>query len=330
MDRVDYQPLIVQDLLNWYKSEEIELNPWYQRRSVWKSTQQSYLINTLLEKKPVPAIYVRHAIDMEKEKSIREVVDGQQRIRAILDFIEDKYTVRHPADGKRKKYSQLSIDQKRDFLSTALSVGYLLGANDADVIDIFGRINSVSKTLNAQEKLNAKYSGEYKQFCQETASDYVSFWRDRNIFTATNISRMEEVRFVADVTLNLLKGIQDFTPTHLEAVYREFDEEFPQYEETRKRWDGVIGRLIDVDPGTVKDTIFSRTPLLFSLVLVMDEIKSVRGKKLEEKLLSIDSLFHDEDLEDREVAAFRDACQSSTQRIAQRQVRHRFILSKLD
>lgn len=55
MDRVDYQSLIVQDLINWYDAKELNLNPWYQRRAVWKNAQKSYLINTLLEDKPIPS-----------------------------------------------------------------------------------------------------------------------------------------------------------------------------------------------------------------------------------------------------------------------------------
>lgn len=327
MDRVDYQPLIVQDLLNWHRDKTIELNPWYQRRAVWKNPQKSYLINTLFECKPVPAIYIRHGIDMEQERSVREVVDGQQRIRAILEYVNGEFAARHPVDKKRKKYSQLTNEQKRHFLSTALSVGYLLGATDADVIDIFGRINSVSKTLNAQEKLNAAYSGEFKQFCLETASTYVSFWRDNNIFSATSISRMDEVRFVADTTLNMLSGLQDFTPKRLADVYKKFDDEFPQYEEIQQRWERVMGRLLELDPSAIKETIFNRTPLLFSLIVVLDANPKVGKKKLQSALIDIDAVFNDEDIDATEVENFRQACASSTQRIAQRRTRQKFLVS---
>ena len=76
MERVDYQSLVIQDVINLEKQGELNLNPWYQRRSVWKDSQKSYLINTLFERKPIPTIYIRHAIDMEKEKSIKEVGIG--------------------------------------------------------------------------------------------------------------------------------------------------------------------------------------------------------------------------------------------------------------
>ena len=91
MERVDYQPLIVQDLINWDKYQELNLSPWYQRRTVWTTPQKSYLLNTLMEQKPVPTLYFRHTVDLEQDKSLREVVDGQQRIRAILEYVNNDF-----------------------------------------------------------------------------------------------------------------------------------------------------------------------------------------------------------------------------------------------
>jgi hypothetical protein len=51
MDRVDYQSMIIQDLVNDHNDNKLDLNPWYQRRSVWTRPQKAYLINTLLERK---------------------------------------------------------------------------------------------------------------------------------------------------------------------------------------------------------------------------------------------------------------------------------------
>src|SRR5208337_4734154 len=186
MDRVEYEKLVVQDIINQDKNRELDKSPWYQRRSVWTTPQKSYLINTLFEKKPIPSLYIRHSLDLEAEKSIREVVDGQQRIRAILEYVENKFAAKHPNYKLRVKYSELTRDEAKDFRLTSLSIGYLLGATDPDVIEIFGRLNSVAKTLNPQEKRNARFSGEFKQFCLKQAAIRLSLWRDLNIFTAND------------------------------------------------------------------------------------------------------------------------------------------------
>ena len=51
MERVDYESIVIQELVGLNDREELDLNPWYQRRSVWTPPQKAYLINTLFEQK---------------------------------------------------------------------------------------------------------------------------------------------------------------------------------------------------------------------------------------------------------------------------------------
>ena len=87
MDRVDYQPLIIQDVLNLHKRDELNLRPWYQRRAVWTPQQQSYLINTIHEQKPVPSIYIRHQIDMVSGKASARSLTGNSGLRPSLNML---------------------------------------------------------------------------------------------------------------------------------------------------------------------------------------------------------------------------------------------------
>ncbi len=252
MDRVEYQSLIIQDILNLHRSDELNIAPWYQRRSIWTRPQKAYLINTILEKKPIPAIYIRHSIDLEKGKSVREIVDGQQRTRSILEFCNDEFSVRHPHVVARMTFSELSQSQREAFLLTAIPVGNLLGATDEDVIDIFGRINSVSKNLNPQEKRNSRFSGEFKQFCLAQASSRVQLWRDFDIFSANDIARMNEVQFISDLPLNLLEGLSDFGPAKLDSIYGKYDEEFPNQEDLTKRFDQLFDFIVALGPSCIR------------------------------------------------------------------------------
>lgn len=328
MDRVDYQSLIVQDVINLENKGELNLSPWYQRRSVWIRAQQAYLINTLLESKPIPALYIRHTLDLENEKSIKEIVDGQQRTRAILAYCKNEFKARHPAYSKLMLFSQLKRQEREKFLLTALPVGYLLGASDADVIDIFARINSVAKTLNPQEKRNALFSGEFKQFCVSQSVDRTEFWREYGIFSGNDIARMTEVQFISDLVVNMLDGLSDFGAPKLNKYYQDFDEDFPRGDEIRERLDRVFDFLISLEPEVISDTIFQRQPIFFSLFLVLDQSASLSKKKIERGLVEIDNRFNsDLPLSERpkEDANFYLAASSTTQRIAQRKVRDKYI-----
>lgn len=328
MDRVDYQPLIVQDLLNWRNHKEINLNPWYQRRSVWTNPQKAYLINTLCEQKPIPTLYFRHSVDLELDKSLREVVDGQQRIRSIFDYVDGQFAALHPEFNKRVKYNALSSTQKRKFREIKLSGGWLLGASDTDVIEIFGRLNSVAKNLNPQEKRNAKYSGELKQFCLREAASRVSLWRNLEIFTANDIARMQEVEFISDIVLNFLYGLSDFTSTRLNNLYKDNEDNFSEASDIKKRLDSCFSRIAALPATVIRDTIFCRKPIFFSLVVALDAHRRITGKKLERAMLEIDERFNsDKPLNDRPKndVAFYEACSASTQRIKSRKTRNKYI-----
>jgi hypothetical protein len=82
MERVDYQSLVLQDLINLNNAGELDLNPWYQRRSVWTRPQKSYLINTLFEKKPVPSCYIRHYLDIEFNATPRQACPTSETLAA--------------------------------------------------------------------------------------------------------------------------------------------------------------------------------------------------------------------------------------------------------
>lgn len=270
MERVDYESLLIQDILNSHERKELDISPWYQRRAVWTPPQKAYLINTVHEKKPVPSIYIRHKIDLESEKSLKEVVDGQQRIRCVLEYRQGDFAARHPAHDRPVKYEQLTKNERIAFLQTALSVGYLVGASDRDVIEIFARINTVAKTLNPQEKRNAAFSGAFKQFALAEAVERLPFWRENTIFTDNDISRMIEVQFVSDLVMNLIEGLQDFSASHLTSYYSKNDIQFAPESDIKKRLDRLFSQILALPSGTLKGTVFARPQVLFNLLLVLD------------------------------------------------------------
>jgi hypothetical protein len=331
MERVDYESMVIQDLLNAHDREELNVSPWYQRRAVWTNAHKSYLLNTIFETMPVPTIYIRHTIDLERETTVKEVVDGQQRCRSIMEFRENGFSARHPEHSRRVFYRDLSPPQRQQFLMAKLPVAYLIGADDSDVIEIFGRLNAVSKTLNAQEKRAAKWSGEFHQFCLRDAVARLPLWRGLRIFSATEISRMGEVQFTAELAIDLVGGMSDFSAQRVDDAYKRWDEDFPHREGVTKRLDRVYRKIASLNPEAVKDTIFSRSPVFYSLVLVLDELSRLPGdRELEETLADIDARFNDpRPAADRpaEDLAFVAACTASTQRIRSRQTRFDYIQS---
>ena len=84
----------IHDFVTWDANKELVLNPYFQRRSVW-DPQASLLIDSILRRMPVPKIYMRTKLDVRTQRIRREVVDGQQRLRAILAFANNEFALTH-------------------------------------------------------------------------------------------------------------------------------------------------------------------------------------------------------------------------------------------
>ena len=86
-----------QQNIAWFKqrSKEVDgliIKPTFQRNPVWTITQKSYLIDSILRSYPIPEIYLQERVN-DKGESQFIVVDGQQRLRTVLDFIYNECSI---------------------------------------------------------------------------------------------------------------------------------------------------------------------------------------------------------------------------------------------
>ncbi len=132
-----------EDFILWQQNGMFEISPKFQRRSVWRTPARSYFIDTLLRGMTVPPLYFRMTQNQAKTKAVREVVDGQQRVRSVLEFIADVYrlskTLKGPWAGKR--FSQLLEDQQRQIKSFSFPTEIFKGISDKQVLEVFCRLN---------------------------------------------------------------------------------------------------------------------------------------------------------------------------------------------
>ena len=134
----------VNDFLEWHERNQLVLSPKFQRRSVWRDAAKSFLIDSILRETPLPKIFIRQLTDIKTRTTIREVVDGQQRLRTILDYINDGFKVKkvHNPENGEKYFSQLDEDAQSAILTYKFSVDTLIGVEDGEIMDIFARLNT--------------------------------------------------------------------------------------------------------------------------------------------------------------------------------------------
>ncbi|UAK24163.1 DUF262 domain-containing protein [Sphingomonas nostoxanthinifaciens] len=221
MKQFDARSYSIADFIEWNAGQLLDLSPKFQRRSVWTRAAKSFLIDTVLRGKPMPKVLLTQ--DLVGKKNVRTVVDGQQRIRTILEFVSDGFTVlaAHNADHAGKTFSALDDDTQGIILQYELGVDLLYNVSLSDMLDIFARINTYSVTLNTQEKLNAKYLGVFKTAAYELGHAYVGYVLDGGVLSEKAISRMGEAQLASDLLVALVGGVQ--TVKNIERYYRLYE-----------------------------------------------------------------------------------------------------------
>lgn len=239
----------------------------FQRRSVWSPKARSYLIDTIIRGKPIPKIYMRQDINPKTRRVTREIVDGQQRLRTVLSFLEDGFPILkvHNEECGGKRFSELEEETQREILMYEFSVDLLQDIPDQGVYDIFARLNTYSVTLNAQELRNAKFFGEFKTTVYTLSSEFMTFWQINGIFSDRNILRMAEAEFVSELLIAMSVGIRERSKRLIDNFYEDHDDEFAHRETLVKRFReamDTIGGIMGTDLAASK---FSEPRLLYPL-----------------------------------------------------------------
>ncbi|NJM11558.1 MAG: DUF262 domain-containing protein [Synechococcaceae cyanobacterium SM1_2_3] len=218
---------LISDILDWFKSKELIVNESFQRHSVWSPQAKTLLIDSILCELPIPKIFIRTKIDVKRQKTIKRIVDGQQRIRSIVEFANDEFALNNKSDYfEGLKYSNLPEDKQEAFLGYTITAEQLLNATDDDVIDIFARLNSYTVALNAAEKRHAAYQTELKFFVRRMSVKYRWFIEKYLVFTIKQRFRMVDDEFFAELVNLSINGIQDGGAAKVNQFYKDTSDDF--------------------------------------------------------------------------------------------------------
>ncbi|MCC5653184.1 DUF262 domain-containing protein [Nostoc sp. XA013] len=151
----------VLDLFNMMKTGTLILAPSFQRKLVWNDAHKEKFIETILLKLPFPEIYLADGeIDLDTQTSKTLVVDGQQRLSTIYQYVtaSPEFSIKNIS-----KFEKLSTQEKTYFFDYTVVVRDLGRIPESEIREVFKRINSVQYALNAIEISNSLYEGELSQ-----------------------------------------------------------------------------------------------------------------------------------------------------------------------
>ncbi len=232
----------VKNLHTMFIEGSLIIDSTYQRRSVWGERDRIRLVETILLNLVIPELFFwKASTDPETGKSITHIVDGQQRINAIIDFIDGKFRLKEShlleqaAKDKwaNKSFSQLTPEEK----TTIWNYQFMIieidpAASRDDIVRMFRRLNLTDYNLNDQERRNSMH-GEFAVLARELSEN--EFWEKHRLFNTTNIKRMKDVEFCATLILLCRNGIIDQTDQKaLNQAYEDLQENYSSAEEDKE------------------------------------------------------------------------------------------------
>ena len=227
-------------LLQLRDNEQLTLAPEFQRSAIWPRPAKAYLVDTVLAGRPIPLLFFARYINAQTGRTEYEVIDGQQRLRAIFEFIDNKFRLTESDESSEwhgKRWSELDTNLRRRILSYDFIVVELSGYADADIRDMFRRMNRYVVPLNAQEQRHAVASGVFKDFVEQIGS--WPFWHQSRIFSRNAVGRRRADEFAAELVILLLEGPQDKKST-IDLYYVAYEDEFSLQDDIRRRLQNYI------------------------------------------------------------------------------------------
>ena len=281
--------LNIRKIINYWEKKQLILQPKFQRRVAWDEDARSYLIDTVVRKFPMPKIYLRRTVNPDTRLMIYEVVDGQQRLDAIISFYKGNLLLKakHNPNFNDVTFSNLPDTVQQDFFEYEISTEMIENASDPEVWGLFERLNTYTMTLNRQEKLNAKYFGFFKQTAYKLAAEEEALdaWKKLNVFRDMQIARMKEVEMTSDVLVAIVWGISNLSD--IRKAYIEYDNEFPYMESAMSTFRVTLDFIREHLCEVVKSTRFRRLAWFYSLmVATADALVGIPGGDGPKKLQS--------------------------------------------
>ena len=221
-------------------SGQLDLDPQYQRRSVWNLEYRRFYIDTVLRDFPSPAIYL--AIETRAgAPTMYHVIDGKQRLETLIAFTKNEF---HLADYLSDKgftspyYDDLDEALREELVDYVLSVENITRSTTSEIKSAFERLNRNTAKLNRQELRKAQFEGAFITKMTNLAEH--PFWTSIGLATRVRISRMLDVEYVSEIFLLTRFGVLDGNPNVLDDYYAEFDGEIPEEDESMERFYRVL------------------------------------------------------------------------------------------
>lgn len=262
-----------------FKAGQLTLASEFQRNAIWPRPAKAYLIDTVINDRPIPLLFFQRTTSAQTGLPSYAVIDGQQRLRAIFDFLDDRFRLTQSSKTApyfNKRFSDLSPTAQEHVRNYDLVVEELSGYSDEDIEDMFVRMNKYVVSLSPQELRHAKGSGKFHEFVERVGRWH--FWRDQKIFSPKQILRMRAVEFAAELSILLAEGPQD-KKSSLDLYYSRYRDKFQDAATIEKQLRTYLAWIASTLP-TLRQTRYRSPVDLYGLIGALHSVSDDGSRPL--------------------------------------------------
>lgn len=232
-------------LLDLHRNRQLDLDPAYQRKSVWTPRDRRFFMDTVFRNFPSPAIFLHKTIDDATGTTTYHVVDGKQRINTILLYVQNRFALSTEFgddrfDGKRWRDFEQQPAIRRLLWNYRITVEELDDASFNDINDVFSRLNKNASKLTPQELRHARFDGWLITELEREVED--PLWKTFKVRTAAKERRMTDIQNLAELAaVTIRRDVSGFSQLDLDQLFADFDD--PTAEEAEFDAEDVLERF---------------------------------------------------------------------------------------
>lgn len=315
----------------------------FQRKLVWSEKQKIRLIETILIGYPMPEIYLwKQPVDTNTGQQHFAIVDGQQRLTSIQQFISNEYKLRSsalddvnkPTSFANKFWKDLDQDDKSKIYEYVLNVRQIPSSVEkSEIRALFVRLNETDRSLNPQELRNARFDGKFLEAAEVIADE--QFFDEWHVISASDRRRMGDVDFASQLLGLIRGGIRSDTPTSLNQLYDTYNDKYDEKESDIKLAKSRFKIISDVFKESELVANFFNSPThLYTLFATLNQIGQKQSFELTSALekfvgLYLEGASSEDDAVKTDLATYRDASSYRTRERSSRIARVRVLVKWL-
>ncbi|MFA9423870.1 MAG: DUF262 domain-containing protein [Sedimentibacter sp.] len=266
----------VKEVFDDFSKGRLFVDTTYQRRKVWLPQDKIRLIETILLDLIIPEVFFWPAdINAETGDMFMHIVDGQQRINSIVEFISGEFQL----DSKylmdkdiiercsNKYFADLgNADKERIWKYNISVVNIDSSFTKTDITQMFYRLNLTNYSLNPQEKRNSKESvfGDAAE-----ALSSLDFWKECRVFSSADAKRMKDIEYCCSIYILANEGVVDQTNSKkINDYYDDYSETFDEDKRLTNKIETAMDMIKSLNDKTTLSFVSKKAQMytLFSFV----------------------------------------------------------------